>query len=131
MGSPARDLMDYLISAGLGTAGDTFYLDRGPADPKKIVAIVRDSGTWRPANDSTKEYYPNVQILVRGTRGANKGIWNFCVQIRDALISIRPMSINGSWYGGVMCRSGPASIGPDESDRPVYSINFNLIRGTN
>jgi hypothetical protein len=66
---------------------------------------------------------PTVQILVRGSPNDYKGSKGLAQSVYDALNGAEP---EGVWPILPM-QSEPVWVGPDESNRPIWSINL-LIR---
>jgi len=128
MNSVAEDLKDLLVAEGVATFESNLFFDLLPDRPD-LCAAVRETGSWRMPEANTGIEYPTAQVLVRG--GANNilGARDFMQSIYAAIRDALPQTINSTWYGGFWVASGPASIGRDERQRPVYSVNFRIMRG--
>lgn len=129
MKSTATDLAQYLADKGYGTIGDDLSVSFLPDQPDKCVAVI-DSGSWREFEGQTDLENPTIQILLRGDQNGFLALYALAEDIRSELIALGKVteSINGTFYGGVWQMSGPIFVGYDESKRPMYSINFRVMR---
>ena len=129
MNSPSTDLAQFLEGKGYGTIGTDLHVSYLPPKPDKCVALL-DSGSWEEFNGLTNLEHPTVQVLVRGVRSGFQDQYQLAHDIWKELVFLTNSTriINGTHYSGVWLMSGPIFTGYDESKRPVYSINFRVMR---
>lgn len=68
---------------------------------------------------------PHVQVIVRGAAGAFEVGEQVAREVLGALhLHSVPMAAGGSYVEVAAQDSAPGYLGPDESDRPIWSLNF-------
>lgn len=116
----ARDLVDYQPNAG---GGDVFVEEDLPPDPVDAVGLMSFGGA--PADVKLGYDMPNVQVIVRG--GADARVPFARAQaIYDALHGLHAHTLPDGTYviGCAADQSAPVRLGPDESGRHRFSLNF-------
>lgn len=112
------------------TTGDT-YLARLPVQPDEALAVARYGGTESDAHLGWDE--PSIQVRVRGPNTDPRVAEDRAQAVYDALegISDRLMPA-GTWLSSCIgSQGGPVYIGPDETGRHEYTVNFRFhIRNT-
>lgn len=128
------DIAEYLDSLGIvtydasGVTGNVF-MDTLPPTPDLAVGVYT-SGGRRPAVRNAVDY-PNVQLIVRGTRDP-RGAHELARDIFDAFMPARGFDRTELVAGGAVVlsaravQSEPVHIGVDENGRHRYSVNIEL-----
>lgn len=128
MTSPAQDirvLIDGDSSLGLVFGTDLFVGDM-PESPDACVALF-DTGGSSP--DPNKYFRADVQVLVRGTVGSYSETYAVTETILLLLHEYYGTPSGSTYYYSVVWASGvPFYIGVDESNRPLFSLNFRIQR---
>ena len=131
MTAPAEDVKDILVTAGVGKftgAGPTdwqIFVGHEQATPDKCITLY-DSGGVDP-DPKWRLDYPNVQARVRSAVGDYQGAHSKAVGVQDALLGLTPRTLNSKSYLGVLMRGGIAFIGRDDMDRPIVTLNFQIL----
>lgn len=112
----------YCQSTGLGTVGQTIFINYLPDQPGAPAAATLVQTAGRPGDVSYRWDTVGVQVLVRGQPAAAQTL---AQQYYDALSALQRTAIGG-WYL-VDCQpqqSGPVYLGRDEAGLDEYSVNF-------
>ncbi len=129
MADPAEGIKDLLVAAGVGTFGATsgwgIYIFKEPDSPDTVVTIYNTGGT--PSNPQWLVDYPSIQVKVRGTLRDYPAMYIKARAIKDALLGLPSQSVNGDQWVSIRELGGLASLGADESDRPMIVQNYSLI----
>lgn len=132
MNNPAYDIVDILegISSLALTAGTYLFENEEPSKPDDCVTIY-DTSPYRAAylsldTDDKVLEFPSIQVRIRNTSAsaASSQAWN----IKSELHGLTNQSQGGALYLGMWISSGPFSIGKDENNRSLYTVNFELVR---
>ena len=126
MNPQCQDMKTILVGEGICTA-TSVHLTRMPETPDTVVAIIDQPGS--PPERLLEEYYkPMAQILVRGnrndyfnTKATADSIFKFLYQCGSVLLGTTN-------YVGFIPTSDIIWLGYDQSDRPVFSMNFLINR---
>lgn len=128
--SPADDIATYLNSAGIATIGASsgwsLSVSFEPNTPDTSVAIY-DIGGLQPDAKWLIDW-PQIQVRVRGGVNGYASAWAKAQQIKDALLGLAQVSIGGTLYVGIMIFGDINFIMYDEPNRPILTINFQIIR---
>ena len=129
MGSVSEGLKDLLVTAGVGVfaaeSGWGIFIGREPGDPETTITIY-DTGGF-PPNPAWLLDFPTAQIRVRGARNGYQAASQKIRDIKDALIGIDSLDLNGDRWVSITMPSDPLSLGFTEEDKPLFVANFNLI----
>lgn len=132
MNLPSKDIGDLLVSMGIGTraTGADWRVAQGtsPAKPDRCITIYDTPGLTPDPKWQQDE--PTVMIHIRGAptpddypvAGAK------AKEVRDALLGRPSETLGGTLYAGIWSIGDVGYIGPDENGRPVFSMNFRLLR---
>ena len=94
----------------------------------KPMIVVRNTGGISGESVVAQDY-PSVQLIGRGNKGSGESerLWNKMFQCKEALVGIpsRPQAwINLS---SVTLRGDITDVGYDDQDRPMFTLNLQLI----
>ncbi len=117
----ARDL----IAAHVVISGWKTEIGAMPDKPNKLINI-NDTGGLTP-NPKWLLDYPNIQVLVRGETNGYLGTFREAKAVKDILLGAPSQDLNSDRWVSITQNGDLMFIGRDESDRPVFSINFALI----
>lgn len=123
-----KDMLEAESSLSL-TYGIDLFIGEMPVDVDNCV-VVFDAPSSQPHTTYRKEesvyYYENVQITVRNR--------NYLTAIQTAQ-DIRTLfharaheTWSSTYYSAIFCTSGPANLGPDENQRSLIVLNFQVQR---
>ncbi len=121
----SETLVDLLVTAGVGTKGGTLFVGRLPTTPDAAIAAVITGGT--PPNPKWLLDFPSVQVLTRGAKGGYQAAYTKAQAVKDALLGLPSQDVNGDRFVSVLLLGDLASLGFDESNRIIFSLNFSLI----
>lgn len=114
-----------LIAAHVIISGWTTEIGVMPKTPDKVI-MISDTGGPTP-NPKWLLDFPTIQVMVRaGTNGYLIG-WAEAKAVKDILLGCDSRNVNDDRWVAVNIASDLAFIGRDENERPLFSINFQLI----
>lgn len=126
--SPAEGISAILEAAGLcgGVTGWASYVGQLGALDQAVCCFdhAGRGGEVKVAID-----YPAVQIIVRGTK-AQGGYSDAYAKAQEVFAALQGIDQNPTAYTNLVscvARGQPTGMGRDENDRPMISLNFNLI----
>lgn len=118
-----------LHQLGLGVYDDTgvtgdIYLDRLPPEPDAGFAVVRYGAGEADSKLPYEEI--NLQVRVRGPAGDARVAERRAQAVYDALhgLSNRELPGGTQLMLAVGNQGGPIRLGPDQHDRPEYTVNL-------
>ena len=117
----ARDL----LTTHVGTSGWTIEIGAMPDTPNNLISI-NDTGGSVP-NPKWLLDYPSLQIMVRGEINGYLNTFREAKAVKDLLLGVTSQDLNGDRWVSVLMSGDMAFIGRDESERPLWSMNFSLI----
>lgn len=128
--SPAWGVLQVLKAVTGMTTGWDFHTGRLTATgPDKQVVLRRYGG--RSSEPSIAIDYPAVQAIVRGSRGSVVGSYDEAekkaITIKKALLGIPSKPAAYPDLDSVTMRGDINDLGFDDQDRPMFSLNFQLI----
>lgn len=123
-----EDVADWLEDNGYGTVSVDIFVARMPPTPDEVIVVVENPG-GPPDHAFGRTTMvidaPMIQIAVRGTPDG----WDVA---RDVAYGVyEELDSGGSFDGGstqVKASGTPAYLGPDELERPEFSVNFSVTR---
>ncbi len=128
MSDPAEGIKDLLVAASVGTFAATsgwgIFIGKEPKAPDSTIAI-QVTGGLEP-NTIWLLDFPSVQVRVRGDKGGYVAAHAKSVEVQDALLGLPSQTINGDRWDLVVGLGGINSLGFDEQDRPLFSLNYQL-----
>lgn len=126
--SPAMGIAEILraFTPSLFT-GWTLRIGRLVPAPDKVVAILDTGGVG--AEPGMNIDYPTVQVLIRGDKSDSgyKDSYAKAAAVRDALLGIPSGPTVYPELTSCTQRGHITSMGYDDKDRPLWSLNFALI----
>ena len=139
MSSRAVEIRDLLVAAGVGTfnyqGNDpniwSIVVGKRPDKPNRCI-VCYDSGGLSP-NPRWLVDYPRVQVIVRGgpndyaALAGGAGTSGKVDDVVNALLGIDSQVINGDNWVSVTLVGDRNFIGYESNDRPMFSLNFQLI----
>jgi len=114
-----------LLTTHVVTSGWTIEIGALPDSPNKLITI-NDTGGTIP-NPKWLLDYPSVQIMVRGEINGYLATFREAKAVKDLLLGVTSQNLNGDRWVSVLMNGDMAFIGRDESERPLFSMNFSLI----
>lgn len=127
--SPAADIVPTLVTGSIGVAaavsGWGIYVGFLPGSPHTAIAIYDAPG--ETPNPKFALDYPAIQVTVRGTPDGYAAAFTKARAIKDLLLGMNPVTIEGVIWAGVNMLGDINSIGRDETNRPLLTMNFALI----
>jgi len=129
MKAPSEDIKDIMEGSASGltlTFATDLFIGHMPPSPDKCVTIYDTSGY--PAELDYTYQRPTFQIKVRGNKGGYRAAHELAQAIRDLLHGTHNENVNGARYILIAIESDVGSIGPDEQERPQFTVNFRAHR---
>ena len=130
MNSPAADLKDLVVAAGLGvfaaSSGWGVFVSREPESPDTCITLY-DTGGFAPSPHLFEDR-PTVQARVRGPMLGYQQGWAKALAVREALLGKRAL-VNGTWYAGIWSQGDIAFLRYDEANHPIWTMSFRIVRG--
>lgn len=130
MQSPSTDIKDMLDAsdAALGLEFATnLFVGEMPESPNECVCIY-DTGGFDPASIDERYEYPTIEIMIRGERMGYAAAWSLAQDIKDVLHKLHNETWDSTRYIGIWGVGDINCIGYDQSQRPLFSINFRIHR---
>ena len=129
MNPASEDLKDFieLSSTGLDfTFGTNMFIGDMPDKPDNCITLYDTGG---PAPQANYDYYkPTVQILIRGDIQGYQNAWDQANSLSNALHGVAGETVNSTYYSQILASSDLMFVGKDDSNRPIFSINFEIHR---
>ena len=132
MKSPAYNICEIIVAAGLATLGtDLFYSDL-PATVTGNIAGVFDTGGYPQAGNLEIDLFrPTVMIKVKGKRGDYDGAYSFMYSLLGSVNGARSTTTTDANIILVRPISDILFIGYDDDNRPEFTLNLELMRTPN
>jgi len=126
MRSPAYSIARYLEANGFGTlAGTTGWSINyavEPTAPDETITVIDTGG--EPTDTDQMDRRPTFQVRVRGR---NYDVaYTKLDDVAYFLSNAKPVVLDGTRYVGFMVTSDIASLGKDENNRHLLTINFRV-----
>ena len=123
--NPASVGAKSLIAVHAAISGWQIEIGAMPDQPDNIIYISDTGGL--PANPKWLLDFPSLQVVVRGTVGTYLDTFREAKAVKDLLLGVDSQDISGDRWVSITLVSDLGSIGRDEDDRPMFSVNFALI----
>lgn len=126
----ASGIKDILVSAGIGIfaapTGWSIAISKEPATPDTAITIY-NTGGFDPFPHLLLDF-PTVQIRVRGAKSGYVASFAKIQAIKDKLLGIPSFTDGaGNRWDSITGQGDIVSIGYDETDRPLHTLNLKLI----
>lgn len=95
-----------------------------PPTPQAVIAVVSTGGVQ--PNPKYLLDYPSVQVLVRGAANGYKAARMQANAIKNLLLGFPSQEVNGDWWDIVLVIGDIATLGFDDNNCPMFSLNFAL-----
>jgi hypothetical protein len=125
MKSPADNIATILHNLGVGVKGKDIFIGRDPALKKQTITCY-DMGGAVP-NPKYNRNEPRVKIVVSGNVDKYAEAYTKAKQIKDLLLGADNILIGTDIYFAFRMTSDIASIGYDDNNRPMFSINMRFL----
>lgn len=121
---------DYVQAQGQGTLGTNLFLGRMPDTPDVCVGLYEYGGglpemTFGSSGIAIDR--PRLQVMCRAGRDDYPAARDKAVALRDLLTSITNTTLGAFSVLRIEATQSVNPIGPDEKDRPLVSVNFNVM----
>lgn len=130
MSDIAVGISDVLVAAGVGTFGATvgwgIFIHQEPPSPPDTAITIYETGGTDP-NPKWLLDFPSVQVRVRGAKGGYVAAKAKATDVLNALLGLPSQTINSDVWVAVNQVGGINSLGQDDKDRPLFSLNYGLI----
>ena len=124
MNSPSVDIKTILDGESLGV--DVYTFKEPPGTPNECITVY-DTGGFPADEDYTLER-PTVQVKVRGEMNQARETFTIAQDVKEVLHKKANETVGSTRYIGIWCMGGIIWLGLDDSNRPMYSINFRMER---
>lgn len=128
MADPAVGAKDLLVDANIGvfaaTTGWGIFIGKLPSEPYTAIAIITTGGLT--PNPKYLLDFPSIQVLVRGAPNGYAAAFVKAVAIKNTLLGLPSQEVSGDTWVQVNQIGDVASLGYDENNCPLFSINFAL-----
>lgn len=128
---PSEGVKDILVSAGIGVFASqsatewSIRISKMEPKPDKMIAIFDVPGL--PPQPGLDINYPALQIVVRGTPAGYVDSYAKAQRIVDELLGRDTETRGGDIWASVTMSSDIINLGYDDNERPMWSMNFQLI----
>lgn len=122
-------IKDKLVTASLGafeaTSGWSIFIGRETTSPDTAITITRTGG--QAPNPKWLLDFPTFQVRVRGGKHNYSAAYDKAEAIKDLLLGITSQDVDGDRWVAINMLTDITFIGYDENDRPIFSLNFQMI----
>lgn len=120
----------YLQTSGIGTLGSSLFIGMLPQTPDTCVAIYEyggSVGTYTMGSTvSARLEYPRIQAIARA---ASYSTARAKIQsVYTTLDAVAETDLSSKRYHRIRAATPPIYIGKDESNRPMFSCNFETMK---
>jgi hypothetical protein len=129
-----NDMLDYLSSGGVGTAGTDLFGGLMPAAPDQVTTVYETGGraparAMHSAAGQASMTYPHIQVVVRGGTDTYEVARAVAQKAFLLLDGLPHRTINTTCYlGGESLQAEPFLLGRDEQNRPLVACNFEIAK---
>ena len=125
MNSPAVDIKDMIVAAGLGVFGTTLHIASMPDTPDLCIAVYDIAGLSAELNYDWQR--PAVQVQVRGKAGVYTDAHAKITAI-SALLHGKQETRGGAVYKLIQQEGDISHVSTDELRRPLLTTRFQIQR---
>lgn len=125
---PPKGILALLDAAGVKEAG-AWHVATGRLVDKPDKMVVISSPGGRSSEPVVAQDYPTVQLLVRGAKGSGgqEAAYLKAKECRAALLGIPSRPTEYENLSSVTAIGDVTDVGYDDADRPIFSVNLQLI----
>lgn len=120
---------NYLQAQGHGTQGTDIFLGRMPTSPDACIAVYEYGGAaplFTFGSAATAVDRPSIQVMCRAARDDYPAARNKAKDIRSLLGAITNTTLSSIAILRVEPIGSVNPLGPDENDRPLVTVNFQV-----
>lgn len=121
----SQGIKDLLTDDG-GVSDWTIEVGVMPKTPDKVI-MISDTGQGADPNPKWLLDFPTVQVMIRGAVSDYLATWAIHKAVKDILLGLTSQSVNSDNWNAVNITGDLGFIGRDEVNRPLFSVNFQLI----
>lgn len=129
MANPADIIKTLLVSGGVGTFAATsgwgIFIGREPSKPTTSITIFNSGG--RAPSPKWLLDFPSIQLIVRGAPNRYQDAYTKMRQAYDVLLGADSQDILGDRLVSITAIGSINTVAFDDDNRPVLSLNLNLI----
>lgn len=121
---------DYLQAQSQGTLGTDLFLGRMPDSPDACVCLFEYSGSLPEMTFGSSGIAidrPQLQVMTRAGRDDYPTARDKAVTLRNLLTAITNTTLGAFSVLRIEASGSVNPLGPDEKDRPLVSVNFNVM----
>ncbi len=122
---PASQHLKDLLVTHVGVSGWQLEIGAMPTTPDKII-MISDTGGQEP-NPKYLIDYPTCQVMVRGIVSGYLATFREAKAVKDLLLGVDAHVNKLDRIDGIIQNGDLGFVGRDESNRPLFSINFALF----
>ena len=127
------DIGSVLSAGGIGTLGTNLFLGFLPDKPDTCVAVIETGGitphrAFRASAGQPVAERPSIQILCRAAAFDYATARNKAHDAYKLLEGYGDTTVNSTRYLWIGARQSPFSAGRDESNRPICSCNYEVVK---
>lgn len=123
---PISQSIKDLLEADSKGAEWTIEIGVMPDTPNAIV-VIADTGQGADPNPKWLLDFPTVQVMIRGAVSSYTVTWAVYKAVKDILLGATSQTINDDRFVAINITGDLGFIGRDENNRPLFSVNFQLI----
>jgi hypothetical protein len=134
MNSPAIDMKNLLVNAGLGTNGlnpnaalFSLYVGKEPDTPDNVITLYDTPG--ESPNPKWRLDYPRFQVRVRSK--SYPTCYDKAEEVKSHLLGLPSQTISGIRYVGVYVVIDTGFLMTDQSNRVIFTSTWRVIREPN
>lgn len=125
---PSVDLAVYFASQTTHVRGQGVFTGRLPDSPS-VAIVFSDTGGFGPTNvfGTTAFRQPSLQVVTRATALDYNKARALIDEVFTVLHCKANITANGNFYKAIDAIQEPMWLGYDESERPMWAINFQIM----
>jgi hypothetical protein len=128
--SPANTIANFLATNSFGSLTSSvsawrITVGRQMDKPDSQITVYDTGGT--AANPAYRINYPALQIRVRGDVDNYAAAWSKLNDIREFLVGMDPVVLEGDNWDGIIAQNEIVSLGSDLKSRPELVLSLNCF----
>ena len=125
-----KDIAEYLEDQSVGTVGTNIFVGQMPDAPDECIAVMIYGGT-APDEVTEDMESPGLQVLIRCAKDDFADGLTLAYSVFNALHGVTDTTIESTYYYRISANQSPAQMGVDGNDRPLFVINFTVLKEVN